>query len=62
MTFPDGTKKRGSSAAGDDGHYARSFRQPGGHTTGSKRTAKVLVTVTHGSDTPVQARGSYTIR
>jgi hypothetical protein len=62
VTFPDGAKKRGSGTAGGDGRYSWSFKQPAGHTTPSKRTAGVAVTATHGSDAPVKARASYTIR
>jgi hypothetical protein len=62
ITFPDGVKKRGSGTAGGDGHYSWSFKQPAGHTTASKRKAGVTVTATHGSETPVKIRASYTIR
>jgi hypothetical protein len=61
VTFPDGTRKRGAGVARDDGSYAWTFKQPAGHTTTSKRTARVVVTANHGADTPVTARGSYTI-
>jgi hypothetical protein len=62
VTFPDGAKKRGSGTAGDNGRYSWSFKQPAGHTTASKRTASVVVIATHGSEAPVKAKGSYSIR
>jgi hypothetical protein len=62
VTFPDGAKMRHTGAADADGRYAWSFKQPAGHTKAAKRTAGVLVTATHGSDGPVRANASYTIR
>ena len=62
VTFPDGVKKRASGVGDTTGNYSWSFKQPAGHTTASKHTVHVLVTATHGSDAPVQAKGSYTIR
>jgi hypothetical protein len=62
VTFPDGAKIHRTGAADANGHYAWTFKQPAGHIKGSKRTARVLVTITHGSDVPVKAGARYTIR
>lgn len=62
VTFPDGVKMRHTGAADAAGLYTWSFKQPAGHSKGTNRTARVLVTVTHGSDAPVKAGASYTIR
>jgi hypothetical protein len=61
VTFPDGAKLRRTGAADANGHYAWTFKQPAGHIKGSKRTARVLVTITHGSDIPVKAGTHYTL-
>jgi hypothetical protein len=62
VTFPVGAKLRRAGAADAAGHYAWTFKQQASHTTAAKRTARVLVTVTHGSDVPVKAGARYTIR
>jgi hypothetical protein len=61
VTFPDGAKIHRTGAADAAGRYAWSFKQPAGHTGAAKRTARVLVTATHGSDASVKASASYTI-
>ncbi len=62
ITFPDRAKMRRTGVADADGRYTWSFKQPARHTRAAKRTARVLVTVTHGSDAPVKAGARYTIR
>jgi hypothetical protein len=62
VTFPDGAKKRHSGTADENGAYTWSFKQPAGHDTASKHTAKVVVTVSHGTDTPLKTTKSYTIK
>ena len=62
ITFPDRSKKRHTSTAPASGTVRWNFTQPGKHTTRSKHTATVVVTVTDGAAVPVTATRSYTIR
>ena len=62
VTFPDGVKKRQSGTADQSGAYTWSFKQPGGHSTASRHTAKVVVTVSYGTATPMKSTKSYTIK
>ena len=62
ITFPDRSKKRHASTAPASGKVSWVFTQPGKHTTKSKHTATVVVTVTDVGALPVRATRSYTIR
>ncbi len=61
VTYPDGKKKRQSAHAPAGGTYTWNFKQPAGHTTRTKHTAKVAVTVSRGTDS-ARATKSYTIK
>lgn len=60
VTFPDGAKKRHSAHASASGMYTWSFKQPSGHTTRTKHTAKVAVKVSNGAGS-MSSTKSYTI-
>jgi hypothetical protein len=62
VNFPDGATKRHHGTADGRGAATWTYRQPAGHTTASKRTARVVVTVRMGSQTPMAAGRSYVIR
>ena len=61
LTYPDGKKSRKSAHATAGGTYTWNFKQPSGHTTRTKHTAKVAVTVTSASGS-AKASKSYTIQ
>jgi len=61
VTYPDGKKKRQSARAPAGGTYTWNFKQPAGHTTRTKHTAKVAVTVSRGSES-ARATKSYIIK
>jgi hypothetical protein len=62
VTFPDGTKMHRTATASDSGTFTWTFKQPGRHTTRTKHTAKVAVTVSHGAGSRVKSTKTYTIR
>lgn len=61
LTYPDGKKTRKSSHATAAGTYTWNFKQPSGHTTRTKHTVKVAVSVSRGADS-VKSNKSYTIK
>jgi plastocyanin len=60
VTFPDGSKKRQSAHASAAGTFNWSFKQPSGHTSRTKHTVKVAVTVSNGNGS-ARATKSYTV-
>jgi hypothetical protein len=60
VVFPNKSKKHHGGTADDSGGYSWSFKQPGGVTTASSRSAKVTVTVSNGTDS-LTASKQYTV-
>lgn len=61
VTFPVGAGKHRTATAPASGTFVWTFKQPGGHTTRAKHTARVAVTVSGDSGSSVKASKSYRI-
>jgi hypothetical protein len=62
VTFPDGSKKHHTGTAAGDGAYVWTYTQPASRKPVSKRTVKVVVTVTDGSNASKTATLTYALR
>jgi hypothetical protein len=62
VTFPDGSKKHHTGTAAGNGAYVWTYTQPASRKPVSKRTVKVVVTVTDGSNTPKTSTVTYALR